>query len=445
MRKYYMVAFFLFVFLWSTTTSAQEVIQQFDISKKLDGENTRFNLAMNPETGDVLIAWERLHYNEKDKYVVDGIYYAFAKKKSNGKYRIIGPKYLYKCKEIELLPDYYRDENYQYPDVEFDTYNKRFMVVFSSNALNIAKSQIVSDKGKLIGEPKWIWPDTVNTPSMWKDMTMAKIIFIPDSKGLFYIFFRHDNITSSGLSGKAGIFMAMLNSDGTLREGSVNGPVFEHLVGEGTQSGGVKTIDHQIGGSIFTKDGKILMGVGKPVWADTQFGYTFIAYAARVDTNGNVLKTIKLGEENSAGALNITPLSKRLDMFTFNGDWTKEACRGTNVLNSILTYKLKQKGTTRQVIPDAKCLSAWAVKLGKDKGSYQVYKPADYQAIYGRYITKMGKYHDAVKLISTGACFGFIKALTLPGTDTVFVVWLNSNDNEALAENEIKGFTFQAK
>lgn len=433
------------IMFFSISIQAQEVLQEFSFSKSLTGENTRFDMAVNHFTGDVVIVWERLQYDQDNNYLVDGIYYAFAKRKPNGKYRIIGPKYLYKSGQFELYPGRMVNENYQFPDVEFDPDNNRFLVVISSSNLNISKSRIINSKGKLSGPAKWIWPDDQNTPTNWQDMTEAVIGYIPESNGQFRIFFRHDNTYAHGSSARAGIFTGILNSQGQLINSSLVGPVFEHLVGEQTSSGGIKTIAHGIGAIYYLNESEMFIAYSKPVWNDSPRGYTFISSAAHLDSNGIVIKARELGEENSSSAGNITPLSQNLYLFTFQGDWNKEACQGNNQLNSILNSKLKQKGATRQVIPDQISSSAWTVKLGQDVSSYQIFKPSDEEAFYGRILSQRGKYGEMVKLINTESNYGFIKADALPGSNDIFVAWMKSDDSKALAENEIRGFFLKVK
>ena len=306
----------------------------------------------------------------------------------------------------------------------------------------------MNENGKKTGDEVWVWPDNENPPGSQKDMTDAKIAYIPNSPapGQFRIFYRHDGRHSlkSWSEKPTGTFTGKVDAQGNYLGPEPKKPVFEHLYGQAT-AGSIRCINSTVGGIQYVKDGGTLVGYSKPYWdAGNQRGYSFAGWAAKLNKKGNLVTTKKVGGDNSGGAECIAPISSNRFLFVWEGDWTKEACQGNNHINSIFNPKLKQKGKSKEVLPGANCSSAWAVKLGQDRGSFQVYKPSSESAFYGYYLSPSGKIISNNKLMDFESFYGMVQMVAIPGTDEVFVVWLKSDDQLGLSRNEIRGFVADA-
>jgi hypothetical protein len=166
----------------------------------------------------------------------------------------------------------------------------------------------------------------------------------------------------------------------------------------------------------------------------------------KIDNTGGLIKSVRLDTKSAFGG--------RLAMVApdrFFASWYKSTNTVKWYVNRLYRGDLRPKGKPFSPLADGSAIYSDVVKLGKNKGSYQISStytpeesaPTEEDILYGRYITKKGKLSGDPRLILNheGYMQGFVAA-PIPGKNDVFIAWKRwVNDGKT----EIWGICFSAK
>jgi hypothetical protein len=187
-----------------------------------------------------------------------------------------------------------------------------------------------------------------------------------------------------------------------------------------------------------------MLGIAKPkLILGGDFFYT--SYVAKLDKDGELVKTAKVGGKDSWGAASIAKLSDQLYVLAWMENWDMVKCGTSDFNNSFYDSDLKKKGKTVPVNNKERVYNAIALNLGNDTRAYQLFSKHLDNVVYGRFINADGSLGEPVKIVDFEGQYADMVAQPIPGTDNIFVAYRASNEKTYLTDAEIRGHVFTAR
>ena len=410
MRRYGFTVVLILFFIPAIAAVANDG-QAISISKKLSLFNNNPRSAAGTKTGDVLVTWQRFDFTDYSDY--HDIYAAFCKRKNNGKYTVSNAR---------LVSDKKQDCGDQ--SVAYNPKDNSYLVVY--HAYNKTKdgsswdlfARKVDSRGKPKGSPYRVTDaesgDTSPVIQYNPDASAA-----PASKGCYIVAY-YRNPGEIGGTGKEGLHTLILNKDGRI---AGSGPV---LIRSPKGNDGMLPDSLQR-----AHNGSYLLGATRSY----NDGNSHQAYAFKLSVTGkkqgqSVLATYKSCE------VSLIQLSKKL----YLAAWRKQVDWIEDTANRLLKPNLKPKGGELSALKGAHEQMGKPVKLGKDTGAYEVFSYST--QLRGRYISSKGKIDkDSELLTLLDHYIVSLGAVGIPGTNEVFAVWAERDENKA----KVKAYVFAAK
>lgn len=457
----------------------------FSISKSLPKVNSHQRMAVNSQTGDVLIVFSQSDPADND---FGQIYAVLCKRLENGKYKV---------KKAQLVSP--ATGTHGRPDVAYNPATNQFIVIWDTMQVEADRltqatkvfSRLLNAVGKPVGAPVTTLDSKRGDSFVYVHTITSSAA--PAADATFLLLWNRypigwDNRTQTGmwsvLLNKSGV---PVNTPSQVVQGSwqddTSGPtgrfwffgVFPESVVTNQNGATVGT------GSISTSaaDAFFMVGVTKligPIADESRE-----AHIVKLGAGGKFQKAVLL-ENALSDDTRVIQLSSKLFLTT----WYKD--------DPDFTHRNRRFNTTVKLIKKAsaplKGSTAWfsdLVKLGNNSGGYQasvppfastspsisggrfdgkyagspgllpgkVQRPASRSLstnasvakndafVLGRYVKASGKSKGgAKKLFSHGGALRSIRAIAIPGTNDVFVAWVKRLSDSAM---EVWGFSFKAK
>jgi hypothetical protein len=408
----------------------------FLISSTLDKLNTNPCLAVDPVKKNVLVVWSQ---DDKDDTEYGVIYAAFGKRKAGGVYKFNKP--------FAVSSSEGRNGE---PCVVFDPVKPAFFVLWDNRDLeeyahvHVTKffGRFVSRMGKVSG------PIFTVLDQKEDDGAPGLCLFdgaaAPAAGPTYLLLWNHYPMNWSERE-ETGLYSALLDAGGRM----VSQP--QRLLQGKWQddTGGSTKLLWYFGFSpdkiIRSPGGQYFMAICSQVLPPVSDYYHDI-HLLKIDNTGSLVKSVRI-DTNSAYSGRMALVAPDL----FFASWYKENNTVEWYVNRLYRGDLKPKGAPFSPLADGSVIYSDVVKLGKNKGSYQLSStytpeasaPAEENILYGRYITKKGKLSGEPRLILNheGYLHGFTAA-PIPGKNDVFIAWKRwVNDKKT----EIWGICFSAK
>lgn len=406
----------------------------FSISKSLPKQNTNQRLAVDSDKRNVLVVWGQDDKNDND---YGRVYAAFCKWKK-GSFLVKAP--------FLLSPTTGRHGK---PEVAFDPVNKRFLVAWDTRQIeqdrivNETKiiGRIVNRSGKPVGPSFTILDQKANDDRI--NLCPANSLAAPPGGAAFLLLWNHDPL-DWGKREEVGLYSALLNSSG-----KIISSIKRILKGKYQDDTGGSTGKRWYFGfapnkTVYCPDGNYFMSIVTQVMPPIANKYWDI-HLAKIDSSGNLVNSVRL-DTKSAYAGRLAMLSPNL----FMAAWYKDG-KTTGYLDRRYLPSLKPKKKAFSPLTGGEVRQSDIVKLGKNKGSYQVCSvhipgsPAavENDKLYGLYVNSKGKIiGDPRLLFDHQGYLWSLRAAAIPGKNDVFIAWEKWINNE---ETEIWGLAFSAK
>ena len=180
-------------------------------------------------------------------------------------------------------------------------------------------------------------------------------------------------------------------------------------------------------------NGEFLLGLS----ISHQPGKDVDGYLVRLNQRGHRIARTAIPVEGDLVSVNPVQLKKGLFLVSFMAINTPDI----SIYNRMYRGNLKPKGAPYDPLPDRSELFGSVVKLGADKGAYDVAISGG--QFWGQYISRKGKPDgEAVKIAGGAGKARSLIALAVPGSNQVIVIWENKRSAKA---SEIRALVFAAR
>jgi hypothetical protein len=391
--------------------------KDYDISRKITGNNQNETIAINTSTGDVLVVWQRLEVI-KGEVMTEGIYAAIALKKAGDAYKIKKARPVWRYKDRESS----QDIDYGHPCVVYNPDEDSYLVVYSSGTSLTAFAQEITRKGKIKSDRVKVMDGTDPNSEEALDISQLKIFLAADlglsgpKNAVYVAFFVHmyENAEDvQDINKKRGLHSAWLDKDGVMI--SDPQPMFP-AVG----LGGGEFVQYSVNSAVSVPDDKIMIGYTKP--KSVKDGYYNSVFLGILDKNLKSGKSKRVARKNAGGPNDIIMIQEDLFLLTWMSDSDKILKDESDYLISFYSGALKKKAKPESALFSFPVFSITTVNLCNTPGAYQISSPHNNLAIYGRFIQGSGKLDVPRILFNTDANKVTVKAVCIPGTNKLFLV-----------------------
>ncbi|HUX07333.1 MAG TPA: hypothetical protein VMX35_08475 [Acidobacteriota bacterium] len=433
MRKYIIIpAITLFLFFVACTGLCADE-QSFSISRNVEYDNYPVRVAVNTDTGDILVVWLNIKTADNKR-----LYAALCKLSKSGKFKV---------RKARMLSG---TESFIWNfDIAYNPLDKSYMGVCDAyedgynTPMNLWSLKLDS-KGKPVGQPIQLTP--TGTSFLCPAITFVPGIPAtpPSAKGNFLI--AYDRPAKKLESDQPGVYTRFLDHNGNLTA-SVPQFVSQEINWQGVESFG--SLPQEL---ISLEGGGFVLALRKK--NDNGNGSGFLL---RLGPFGQAIKQVELGDYISM-QVEFIQLSNKIcvlswdDLGSFGGPgyqlpwWNEGEC-----YNQLYRPSLKKVRKFFYPLGDDKAYITELVKLNDDPGGYQL--ASDGQFLLGRYINQKGKLGPkTTSLFDHQNMLYMMDAACLPGGNRVFVAWVEKGDalgvggraGNADYHSEVKGLVFDA-
>jgi hypothetical protein len=419
MKRAYVFLSLILLGIFSTCAFSGDE-QSFSISKSIEYSNYPVRLAVNTNTGDVLVVWMNIKAADSKR-----LYAALCKLSKSGKFRV--------KKAGMLSGDKAFIGNF---DVAYNPLDNSYMVVADAHESSDFNSPTNLYSQKLDGKGKPAAAH-VQLTAAGKDYVSPVIVFVPGTLASPTILangnylMAYDRPAKTGESEQAGVYTTFLDAGG-------------RMVGISPQL--VSPEINWLGyGFVLALRKKNVNGA-------------FSGFLLRLDLFGRAIKQVELGDYVSMQVEFIQLTSKicflSWDNFGYASpldDHLEHGYEG-ECYNQLYRPGLQKVRGPFDPLDDGVAYITELVKLNDDPGGYQL--ACDGESLLGRYINKKGKLGpQTTMLFDHQGLLYMMDAVCLPGSNRIFVAWVEMQSAVAVDASappadvlfEVKGFVFDAR
>jgi hypothetical protein len=162
-------------------------------------------------------------------------------------------------------------------------------------------------------------------------------------------------------------------------------------------------------------------------------------YLYHLNQNGRLERKYMFGTDGDVLYMRLAKMKKNIFLCT----WFHGNVDNWGSLHRRFKITPTPKGKVLDAIPDRDELQSEVLKLGQDKGAY--FLGLSSGQFHGQYLKKTGKPKGDSEMIAGNAgSFRDMRAITIPGTNQIFVVWRNNLTGPNLT-SDIRALVFDAE